>query len=100
MLTANSRKTLNDFHYRSLIGNSTYINSKTIYKLKTLNVRITFKSHSIRATVPGYYVEWFYSPFSAKYTMIFGAEKGMVCMEEGYIDKLCDVFDQMFGYDV
>ena len=100
MVTAASRKTLNDFHRRSLTYNATYINPQIIHKLKVLNVSVTPKLHTFRATSPGYYVEWFYNANMATYTMIFGAVNGTVYMGEGDLDKLCDVFEQMFGYDV
>ena len=100
MISSRSRKTLNDFHRRSLIYNATYINPQIIHKLKVLNASVTPKLHTFRATCPGYYVEWFYNASTATYTMISGAVNGTVCMEEGDLDKLCDVFEQMFGYDV
>ena len=99
MESTRSRKTLNDFHRRSLTSNAIYINPQIVHKLKVLNAGVNFKLHTFRATVPGYYVEWFYNAHTATYTMISGAVNGMVHMEDGDLDKLLDVFEQMFGYD-
>ena len=99
MLTSNSRNTLNNFHRRSMTYNATYINPKIIHKLKILNASIRPKLHTFRATVPGYYVEWFYNASTATYTYISGAFNGTVFIDEGDLDSLCDTFGQMFGYD-
>jgi hypothetical protein len=100
MRTARSRITLNDFHRRSLTSNATYIEPRIVHKLKVLNASVNFKLHTFRATVPGYYVEWFYNANTETYTMISGAVNGMVYLDEGDLDKLCDEFERMFGYDV
>lgn len=100
MITARSRKTLNDFHRRSLISNATYINPQIVHKLKVLNASVSFKLHTFRATVTGYYVEWFYNQATATYTYISGATNGAVFMEQGDLDSLCDEFERMFGYDL
>ena len=91
---------LNDFNRRSLTSNSTYINPRIVHKLKTLNASVSFKLHTFRATVPGYYVEWFYNTNTATYTTISGAVNGTVFLDEYDLDKLCDEFERMFGYDV
>ena len=82
-----------------MIYNATYINPQIIHKLKILNASITPKLHTFRASVPGYYVEWFYNASTATYTYISGAVNGTVFIDEGNLDSLCDTFGQMFGYD-
>lgn len=100
MVTTESRKTLNDFHRRSLTNNAIYINPQIVHKLKVLNASVNFKLHTFRATVPGYYVEWFYNQVTATYIYISGAINGVVFMQQGDLDALCDEFERMFGYDV
>lgn len=99
-MSQRSREILNVFHRASLLHQSLYINPRIVHKLKTLNATIIPRMHTFRASVPGYYVEWFYNAHTLTYTMISGAVNGIVYMEEGDIDKLLDMFEQMFGYDV
>ena len=100
MISHNSRKTLNRFHRDSMICESNYINSQIIHKLKTLNATITPKTHTFRAHVPGYYVEWFYNADTATYGFISGATNAVVFRGNGNINLLCDEFERMFGYDI
>lgn len=99
MISSISQNTLNHFHRLAQDVQSDYINPRIIHKLKTLNVTLTPKLHTFRATRPGYYVEWFYNVHTRTFTMISGATNGMVYMEEGDLDTVCDRLEQMFGYD-
>ena len=100
MLSQNSRRTLNRFYRDSMICNSTYINPRIIHKLKLLNATITPKAHTIHASVPGYYVEWFYNVNTATYGFISGATNAIVFRGDGDLESLCSEFERMFGYDV
>ena len=100
MVDQDSRSTLNRFYRASMPHNAAYINPQIIHKLKILNASITPKLHTFRATVPGYYVEWFYNSNTATYTYISGAINGAVFIDEGDLDSLCDTFGCMFGYDI
>ena len=100
MMSSISRNTLNQFHRRAQDVQSDYINPQIIHKLKTLNATLTPKLHTFRATRPGYYVEWFYNAHTSTFTVISGAINGMVYMEDGDLDTVCDRLEQMFGYDV
>lgn len=95
-----SQTTLNHFYRRARITQSNYINPQIIHKLKTLNATLVPKLHTFRAIRPGYYVEWFYNLHSLTFTIISGATNGMVYMEDGDLDTVCDRLEQMFGYDV
>lgn len=95
-----SRTTLNNFYRRAQDIQSDYINPQIIHKLKTLNATLTPKAHTFRATRPGYYVEWFHNVHTHTFTLISGATNGMVYMEDGDLDTVCDRLEQMFGYDV
>ena len=83
-----------------MICNSTYINPRIIHKLKTLNATIKPKTHTFHASVPGYYVEWFYNGDTATYGFISGATNAIVFRGDGDLDSLCSEFERMFGYDV
>lgn len=100
MLTSQSRKTLNNFHQHSTIYGATYIHPQIIHKLKTLNASIKPMIHSFRATVPGYYVEWYYDANTTLYHYISGAVNGTVFSDKGDLEALCDTFECMFGYDI
>ena len=100
MISSRSRNTLNNFYRRAQDSQSDYINPQIIHKLKTLNATLSPKLHTFRATRPGYYVEWFYNVDTSTYTVISGAVEGMVYMEDGDLDTVCDTLEQMFGYDV
>ncbi len=99
MVTANSRTAMNQFHRESLTYSAIYINPQIIHKLKILNATISPKLHTFRASVPGYYVEWFYNKNTATYVFISGATNGTVFRNAGDIDSLCNEFGRMFGYD-
>ena len=100
MLSHNSRITENRFHRDSVGCTATYINPQIIHKLKILNATITPKFYTFRATVPGYYVEWFYNVNTATYGFISGATNAIVFRGNGDLDSLCSEFERMFGYDV
>lgn len=100
MISSISQSTLNHFHRLAQDIQSDYINPRIIHKLKALNVTLTLKPHTFRATRPGYYVEWFYNVHTRTFTMISGATNGMVYMEDGDLDTVCDRLEQMFGYVV
>ena len=100
MHTPQSRKILNDFHRHSTQYGATYIHPHIIHKLKTLNASIKPKIHTFRATVPGYYVEWYYDANTALYYYISGVVNGTVFIDRGDLEALCDTFERMFGYDV
>jgi hypothetical protein len=100
MTISSSQNTLNNFHRLAQDIQSDYINPRIIRKLRALNATLTLKSHTFRATRPGYYVEWFYNVHTRTFTMISGATNGMVYMEDGDLDTVCDRLGQMFGYDV
>ena len=100
MTSQTSRQTLNRFRQASLAYQSSYINPKIVFKLKVLNAKIAPKLHTFCATVPGYYVEWFYNLNTATYIFISGATNGTVFMGSGDLDSLCSEFERMFGYDV
>lgn len=99
MTSSTSQITLNHFYRRAKDIQSNYINPQIIYKLKTLNATLIPKFHTFRATRPGYYVEWFYNAHTCTFTMISGTTNGMVYMEDGDINTVCDRLEQMFGYD-
>ena len=100
MRSLNSRKAVNEFHRQSLEFITCYINSQIIRKLRHFNATLIIKKHTIYASAPGYYVEWFYNNRTASYIYISGATNGTVFKEEGDLDSLCDEFERMFGYDV
>nr|DAW63631.1 MAG TPA: hypothetical protein [Caudoviricetes sp.] len=95
-----SRQTLNRFRQASRDYQSSYINPKIVFKLKVLNAKIMPKLHTFCATVPGYYVEWFYNSNTSTYIFISGATNGTVFMSTGDLDRLCSEFERVFGYDV
>ena len=94
-----SQTTLNHFYRRARGTQSNFINPQIIHKLKILNATLTPKLNTFRATKPGYYVEWFYNLNAGTFTMISGTTNGMVYMEDGDLDTVCDRLEQMFGYD-
>jgi hypothetical protein len=100
MTSQRAKETLNRFHYASLSQQSSYINPRIVYKLKILNATITPKLHTFRASVPGYYVEWFYNSATATYMYISGAINGVVFMDQGDLDSLCDELERMFSYNI
>ena len=100
MISSISQNTLNHFHRLAQDIQSDYINPLIIHKLKVLNATLTPKPHTFRATRPGYYVEWFYNVHTRTFTIISGTTIGMVYMEDGDLDTVCDRLEQMFGYDV
>lgn len=100
MNSTNSRATTNRFHRDSINYAATYIHPQIIHKLKILNATISPKIHTFRATVPGYYVEWFYNKNTATYVFISGAIYGTVFRNDGDLDSLCSEFERMFGFDV
>ena len=100
MISSNSRAATNRFHRDSIHYGATYIHPQIIHKLKILNATITPKIHSFRATVPGYYVEWFYNSNTATYGFISGATNSTVFRNDGDLDSLCSEFERMFGFDV
>ena len=100
MISSRSQNTLNNFYRRAQDIQSDYIHPQIIHKLKILNATVLPKLHTFRATTPGYYVEWFYNVHTRTYTAISGAINGMVYMEDGDLNTVCDTLEQMFGYDV
>ena len=100
MRSANSRKVFNDFHRDSLRNITCYVDPQIFRKLRTLNVTLSIKKHSIYASTRGYFVEWFYDSDTGLYTYISGLENGVVFKDQGDVDSLCDTFGAMFGYDI
>ena len=99
MNSINSRATTNRFYRDSINYGATYIHPQIIHTLKILNATISPKIHSFRASVPGYYVEWFYNPNTATYGFISGAINSTVFRNDGDLDSLCSEFERMFGWD-
>jgi hypothetical protein len=100
MISTKSRATMNRFCRDSINYGATYIHPQIIHKLKILNATIRPKIHSFHASVPGYYVEWFYNTNTATYGFISGATNSTVFRNDGDLDSLCSEFERMFGYDV
>nr|DAY18866.1 MAG TPA: hypothetical protein [Caudoviricetes sp.] len=97
MISKQSKELLNKFHSMSLGNTIRRTNADIVKQINRVNARFEVKDYTFRATVPGYFVEWFYNQNNKTYVYISGVTNGIVFLETGDSEKLCDTIDCMLG---
>lgn len=97
MISKQSKELLNKFHAMSLGNTIRRTNKDIVDQINRVNAHFEVKDYTFRATVPGYFVEWFYVQTNKTYVYICGRTNGIVFLESGDSEKLCDAIDCMLG---
>nr|DAQ61368.1 MAG TPA: hypothetical protein [Caudoviricetes sp.] len=97
MISKRSMDLLNKFHAMSLGNTIRRTNADIVQQINRVNAHLEVKDYTFRATVPGYFVEWFYNQINKSYVYISGVTNGIVFLETGDSEKLCDAIDCMLG---
>jgi hypothetical protein len=87
------------FNLDSLMNRTTGCPPDFVKVILNLGVKLTPKTHTLRAEGRGCYVEWFFNSTTRKYVAISGLLNQMVWVDDYDHDGMICLFNQMFGID-